>query len=79
MKYRLYVDEVGNPDLKSSDHEDLRYLCLTGVIFELKYVDDVLFPEIEKIKKDFFGSHLLMIQLYSTEKNCSIKNLPFRF
>jgi hypothetical protein len=57
MKYRLYVDEVGNPDLKSSDHEDHRYLCLTGVIFELQYVNSVLFPEIEKLKRDFFGSH----------------------
>lgn len=57
MKYRLDVDEVGNPDLKSSDHEDNRQLCLTRVIFELKYVDDVLLPEIEKLKKDFFCSH----------------------
>jgi len=57
MKYRLYVDEVGNPDLRSSDHEHNRFLCLTGVAFELDYVDKVLFPELEKIKKDFFGSH----------------------
>jgi len=57
MKHRLYVDEVGNPDLKSSDNPDHRYLSLTGVIFELDYVKDVLNPELEKIKKDFFGSH----------------------
>lgn len=57
MKYRLYVDEVGNPDLKSSENEDHRYLCLTGVVFEIQYVDKILFPEIEKIKKDFFKSH----------------------
>jgi hypothetical protein len=57
MKYRLYVDEVGNPGMKSSDHEDDRFLCLTGVAFELQYVDETLFPEIEKLKKDFFSSH----------------------
>ncbi len=57
MKYRLYVDEVGNPDLKSSENEEHRFLCLTGVAFDLYYVSKVLFPELEKIKKDFFNSH----------------------
>jgi hypothetical protein len=33
-KYRIYIDEVGNPDLKSSEKEDHRCLCLTGVIFD---------------------------------------------
>ena len=47
MKCRLYVDEVGNPDLGSSDKPDHRFLCLAGVIFDLKYVNNVLFPEIE--------------------------------
>ncbi len=57
MKCRLYVDEVGNPDLGSSDKPDHRFLCLAGVIFDLKYVNNVLFPEIESIKKQFFCSH----------------------
>ena len=48
MKHRLYVDEVGNPDLGSSDRDDHRFLCLAGVIFNLKYVNDVLNPQIEK-------------------------------
>jgi len=50
MKYRLYVDEVGNPDLRSSEHPEHRFLCLTGVAFELDYVDKILFPEVEQIK-----------------------------
>lgn len=29
-KFRLYVDEVGNSDLNSSDHENHRYLSLTN-------------------------------------------------
>lgn len=57
MKYRLYVDEVGNPDLGSSDKDDHRFLCLTGVIFNLDYVNDVLNPQIESLKRDFLGSH----------------------
>jgi len=57
MKYRLYVDEVGNSDLKSSENINHRFLCLTGVIFELDYVKRVLFPELEQLKKDFFDSH----------------------
>lgn len=34
MKYRLYVDEVGNPDLESSDDPNHRFLSLTGVLLE---------------------------------------------
>jgi len=47
MKYRLYTDEVGNPDLKCSEHEDHRFLCLTGIIADLDYVREVLYPEFE--------------------------------
>jgi hypothetical protein len=57
MKFRLYVDEVGNPDLKSSDNQEHRFLSLTGVAFELGYVSKVLYPELEELKKNFFGSH----------------------
>ena len=57
MKCRLYVDEVGNPDLRSSDKADHRYLCLAGVVFNLDYVKNVLNPEIESLKTIFFGSH----------------------
>jgi len=34
MKYRIYVDETGNPDLKSSDDPNHRFLILIGVIKE---------------------------------------------
>lgn len=57
MKYRIYIDEVGNPDLRSSDNKEHRFLCLTGVAFEIEYVSKILFPELEKIKNDFFNSH----------------------
>lgn len=57
MKYRIYIDEVGNSDLKSSQDKNHRYLSLTGVIFNLDYVKSVLSPELEKLKMQYFGSH----------------------
>lgn len=57
MKYRLYVDEVGNSDLKSSTHQDHQFLCLTGVAFDLDYVNNTLFPQVEEFKRKYFGSH----------------------
>lgn len=56
-KYRLYVDEVGNPDLKSAEDPNHRFLSLTGVIFELDYVAKVLHPQVEQLKEEYFGSH----------------------
>jgi hypothetical protein len=57
MKHRLYVDEVGNSDLGASQDPNHRYLSLTGVGLELGYVDNVLHPRLETLKKRFFGSH----------------------
>ena len=57
MKYRMYVDEVGNPDLESSDNPLHRFLSLTGVILDLGYVRLVLFPKMEQLKSKYFNSH----------------------
>jgi len=57
MKYRVYVDEVGNPDLKSSDNPNHRFLSLTGVILELGYVQQTLHPQMERLKAKYFWSH----------------------
>jgi len=57
MKYRLYIDEVGNSDLGSSTDPNNRYLNLTGVIIELGYVQDTVHPEMEALKQRFFSSH----------------------
>ncbi len=57
MKYRLYVDEVGNSDLEASEHPNHRYLSLTGIMVELSYVESVLFPALEQLKRRFFASH----------------------
>jgi len=57
MKYRMYVDEVGNSDLNSSDNPNHRFLSLTGVVVGLDYVKDHLYPEIEALKQKYFGAH----------------------
>jgi hypothetical protein len=57
MKYRIYIDEVGNPDLESSDNPNHRFLSLTGVILELGHVGQVVHPQMEALKAKFFRSH----------------------
>jgi len=57
MKYRIYVDEVGNSDLNASDNPNHRFLSLTGVIADLTYVQTVIHPQMEAVKQRFFISH----------------------
>ena len=57
MKYRCYIDEVGNADLESSDNPNHRFLSLTGVILDLDYVRMTLHPQIEALKQRFFHPH----------------------
>lgn len=57
MKYRVYIDEVGNSDLNSSMDDNHRFLCLTGVIMDLDYVATIVQPQLEEMKSKFFGSH----------------------
>ena len=57
MKYRIYIDEVGNPDLESSDNPNHQFLSLTGIILELGYVAAVVHPQMEAIKHKYFRAH----------------------
>lgn len=56
LKYRIYIDEVGNSDLKSSNLKDHRFLCLTGVIIDLKTVAETIQPELDYFKNSYFKS-----------------------
>ena len=57
-KHRLYIDEVGNHDLRASrENENNRYLSLTGLIISLDYVRDFLHPAVESLKRRYFGEH----------------------
>jgi len=58
LKYRLYIDEVGDPGLKAVKDPRYRYLSLTGVIMELDYVNNIVFHELESLKKKYFHSHV---------------------
>ena len=57
MKHRLYIDEVGTSSFKTAATPNERYLSLTGVIFNLDYVREVVFPTLEKLKQQIFHSH----------------------
>jgi len=57
MKYRIYIDEVGNHDLKNVDGPNERFLSLSGIIFDLDYVAKILFPSVEDLKEKYFRSH----------------------
>lgn len=57
MKYRIYIDEVGNPDLESSDNPNHRFFSLTGVIIGVEHVQQAVQPQMEALKQMYFGSH----------------------
>ena len=57
-KYRLYVDEVGDPGLGSVSVMAQRYFSLTGIFLELSYVDAVVHPELETLKRRHFANRI---------------------
>ncbi len=54
MKYRLFVDESGDPSL-SSVNADFPVFVLLGCLFEDSAYQDIC-TEITELKKEFFGS-----------------------
>lgn len=56
VKYRIYIDEVGNSDLASSNLKDHRFLCLTGIIINLTDVRNTVQPELDELKNRYFKS-----------------------
>jgi len=57
MNYRIYIDEVGNPDLESSDDPNHRFLSLTGIIIKMNHTRDVIHPDMENLKAKYFHQH----------------------
>jgi hypothetical protein len=53
----MYVDEVGNADLRSASEPNHRFLSLTGVILSLNTVKQQLHPEFDDLKSKFFDHH----------------------
>jgi hypothetical protein len=56
MAHRLFVDEVGNADLKSSTDPNHRYLSLTGVIVDMDTYDEQMDARFRAIKLRHFNS-----------------------
>lgn len=57
MKFRIYIDEVGNADLKSSNDPNHRFFSLTGVIIDLDHIRESVHPQMTALKEKYFGSH----------------------
>ena len=57
VKYRIYIDETGNSNLKNADNPNQRFFSLTGIIISLTHVRDKMHPEIEALKRLYFASH----------------------
>lgn len=56
MLCRLYIDEVGNADLKNApDDPNVRYLSLTGITTFRSFHDTAIQPAIDALKCDLFG------------------------
>jgi Protein of unknown function (DUF3800) len=52
---RMFIDEVGNHDMKPSDDPNKRYLGLVGVIMDLDYEQKQFTADLNSIKQDIFG------------------------
>lgn len=57
MKFRIYIDEVGNSDLQNSDDLNHRFFSLTGVILDLDHIRESVHPQMTALKEKYFGSH----------------------
>jgi len=51
--YRIYIDEVGNHDMKNFRTSNERFLSLTGVVIEREHLKNVIKPEMEQLKNRF--------------------------
>ncbi len=52
--YRIYIDEVGNHDLRHAEDINERFLSLTGVIIASATIRNVVAPEMVRLKEEVF-------------------------
>jgi hypothetical protein len=56
MACRLFIDEVGNGDLRGAAADDnVRYLSLTGILTKRDLYDRAIVPMVNDLKMDVFG------------------------
>src|SRR5690242_14829593 len=53
--FRLFIDEFGHHDMKSSDDPNQRYLGLTGVVMREAYASGKFTEQLNAIKQEIFG------------------------
>jgi hypothetical protein len=63
--FRLFIDEVGDADMKDADKPDRQYLSLTGVIMSIAHEQTVVEPALNILKARIF--HDPNIVLHRTE------------
>ena len=51
MRFRIYIDESGNSDLKASTFDNNRFLSLTGIIIKEPYARTYFREAVEKLKE----------------------------
>ena len=78
-KYRIYIDEVGNPDLKNLENFDNRFLYLSGVVFNLEYTRTTFQPQLELLKEKYFDHHPDDPYYYPQKLDTVFPNLEFSF
>ncbi|MGO9944372.1 MAG: DUF3800 domain-containing protein [Rhodoblastus sp.] len=77
MKFRLYIDEVGNGDLKGAAKDpNVRFLSLTGVLTRTDIHEKVIQPEIDSLKHRLFG-HTPQIPVVLHRREIMRKEGPF--
>lgn len=59
--FRVFIDEVGHHDLKSSDDPNERYLGVTGVIMRLAYESGEFTNALNAIKQEIFGTTAIVL------------------
>jgi Protein of unknown function (DUF3800) len=61
LLYRVFIDEVGNHDMGSSEDPNHRYLGLTGVIMALEYEKGSFTEALNGLKRDIFGAQDIVL------------------
>ncbi|MCH7806457.1 MAG: DUF3800 domain-containing protein [Proteobacteria bacterium] len=52
--YRLYIDETGNSDEKTSNDPELRYLSLTGIVIKEQVYSNSIIPKFNALRSRYF-------------------------
>jgi hypothetical protein len=57
----MFVDEVGNSDLGSSDDVNHRYLSVTGLIVDMDHYREFIDPHVRLLKMTVFGTDSIVL------------------